>query len=294
MEISSFVSGYDGLRIEYAVCRAEKPAAVLQISHGMAERKERYFDFMRWLAENGVATYINDHRGHGASVRSENELGYFGENGADALISDLHQLAGVIEKENPGLGKVMLGHSMGALAARIYAHMYPSELSGLMILGNPGYSRSAPMGIKAAKKAQIKGGRFARSRFLTLGIFLPFVLKSPSLKSRNAWICTDSAVVKAYDDDPKCGFEFSANGYEALLTLMQRAKDDPPTNGLKAVFMSGEKDPCMVSTASLNEAAAHFGAETKIWKGMRHELLNETGKERVWTDILGYILKWTK
>ena len=58
--------------------------------------------------------------------------------------------------------------------------------------------------------------------------------------------------------------------------------------------MSGEKDPCMVSPASLNEAASHFGAEVKIWQGMRHEMLNEPGKERVYSEILGYILKWVE
>ena len=64
--------------------------ALMQLAHGMAEHKERYLPFMEWLAEHGVASVINDHRGHGASVRAPGNLGYFYEGGADALVRDLH------------------------------------------------------------------------------------------------------------------------------------------------------------------------------------------------------------
>ena len=53
--------------------------AVVQVAHGMAEHLERYEKFARVLAENGIALYINDHLGHGASVKNDDELGYFGE-----------------------------------------------------------------------------------------------------------------------------------------------------------------------------------------------------------------------
>ena len=49
--------------------------AVLQISHGMSEHKERYQEFMEAMSEKGVACIIHDHRGHGASVGSEEDLG---------------------------------------------------------------------------------------------------------------------------------------------------------------------------------------------------------------------------
>ena len=42
-----------------------EPCAILLISHGMAEHKERYLPFMEFLAAHGYACIINDHRGHG-------------------------------------------------------------------------------------------------------------------------------------------------------------------------------------------------------------------------------------
>ena len=44
---------------------------VVQLAHGMNEHKERYIDFMRFLAQNGYACFIHDHRGHGASLKNE-------------------------------------------------------------------------------------------------------------------------------------------------------------------------------------------------------------------------------
>ncbi|MCI9063269.1 MAG: hypothetical protein HFJ17_01510 [Clostridia bacterium] len=41
---------------------------IFQISHGMAEHKERYYDFMKHLTKQGYLTIINDHRGHGKSI----------------------------------------------------------------------------------------------------------------------------------------------------------------------------------------------------------------------------------
>ena len=50
---------------------------IVQISHGMAEHKERYFDFMEYLANQGYVTIINDHRGHGKSIKEKEDLGFF-------------------------------------------------------------------------------------------------------------------------------------------------------------------------------------------------------------------------
>ena len=43
----------------------------------MNEHKERYIDFMKYLAENGYASFINDHRGHGKSLKNEGDIGQF-------------------------------------------------------------------------------------------------------------------------------------------------------------------------------------------------------------------------
>ncbi|MBR2128157.1 MAG: alpha/beta hydrolase, partial [Bacteroidales bacterium] len=70
-------SGYDRLKISVlAVWPEGKPEAILQVAHGMYGYKERFLPFMDYMAENGVLCVANDHRGHGASVLSDKDLGY--------------------------------------------------------------------------------------------------------------------------------------------------------------------------------------------------------------------------
>lgn len=67
-------SAYDGLRISVLeVTPVEKPKAVLFLAHGLCGCKERFLPFMEYLAMNGVACVANDHRGHGSSIRNEED-----------------------------------------------------------------------------------------------------------------------------------------------------------------------------------------------------------------------------
>ena len=51
-------SEFDGLGLEIAVIVPEgNPKGVIQFSHGMAEHKERYYDFMNYLSDHGYVCY---------------------------------------------------------------------------------------------------------------------------------------------------------------------------------------------------------------------------------------------
>ena len=79
-------SNADGLGLSVCVVSPDggQPKGLVQFAHGMAEHKERYLPFMQFLADHGYACLINDHRGHGASVRDPGDLGYFYAGGAGA------------------------------------------------------------------------------------------------------------------------------------------------------------------------------------------------------------------
>lgn len=72
-------SKVDGLMLDGLVVEPEEGVqrtALLQLSHGMSEYKERYLPFMEFMAEHGIVCVIHDHRGHGKSVKSEQDLGF--------------------------------------------------------------------------------------------------------------------------------------------------------------------------------------------------------------------------
>ncbi len=296
-------SEFDGTRLSVAARRTENPRAVVQIAHGMAEHKERYEDFMDYLAGRGVASFVMDHRGHGGSVADQKDLGYFGERGADGVVSDMAQLARAIRAEYPGAPVFMLAHSMGALAGRVFLQEHSELLTGLIVSGNPGYNFAAPAGVWITGIVQRVIGARAMCRPITWGMFIPFMLKSRVFSTRNGWVCGDRAVVRAYDEDPLCGFEFTANGYETLLTLMERAYDPKapaPNRDLPVAFFSGERDPVMNGEKGLRRAArlltdaGYQSVDVKLYPGLRHEILNERGREGVWRDVAEKIEEWMR
>ena len=148
MENITIASRADGLPLSVSVLRPEgEVRALVQLSHGMAEHKERYFPLMQYLADAGFACMINDHRGHGASVRSADDLGYFYKNGDTALVDDLHQLNAWFRAQYPVKKLILVGHSMGSFAARAFAAKYGDEIDVLILSGSPGYNAAAPVAL---------------------------------------------------------------------------------------------------------------------------------------------------
>ena len=62
-----------------------------------------------------------------------------------ALVEDMKQLTDWTAGHFSGVPIVLLGHSMGSLAARIYIRKYDWELAGLILCGSPGYNGMAPV-----------------------------------------------------------------------------------------------------------------------------------------------------
>ena len=70
-----------------------EPRAVIQINHGIAEYIDRYDSFMSFLAENGFLVAGEDHLGHGKSVNSMDDLGFFAEeDGWNYVLKDIDKL----------------------------------------------------------------------------------------------------------------------------------------------------------------------------------------------------------
>ena len=98
MQIENIISEKDCLQLEVAILEPkEKPKGIVQISHGMSEHKERYYEFMKYLSENGYICVIHDHRGHGASVKNKRDLGYFYTEDINDIIVDLYQITKYIK-----------------------------------------------------------------------------------------------------------------------------------------------------------------------------------------------------
>ena len=113
-----------------------KPKAILQISHGMMEYVGRYDGFAQYLCERGWYVVGNDHLGHGKSVQSKSEYGFFNEKyGNVCVLGDMHTLRQRTARKYPDVPYFMLGHSMGSSLMRQYIQMYGNGLAGVILMG---------------------------------------------------------------------------------------------------------------------------------------------------------------
>ncbi|QKV95926.1 alpha/beta hydrolase [Streptomyces sp. NA02950] len=295
----------DGARIATYTWLPEgrAPRAIVQIAHGAAEHAQRYDRFARFLSGHGYAVVASDHRGHGATAASTGGLGVAGEEGDSwrAIVSDLRAIGDRARAEHPGLPLVLFGHSMGSMLARDCAQEYGAELAGLVLSGTfralPGAEIEDAMARIGEEVAT--GGRTALSTF-TPSLFASF--NDPyEFGTGFEWLSRDAAEVAAYAADDLCGFPFSA-GLALDWVRAVRKINDPRQQAripadLPVHLAVGTEDPCnqrMTLVYELLEDFRYIGTRDLSWRGYhgaRHEILNETNRDEVQADLLGWLEK---
>ena len=184
--------------------------AVIQLSHGMCEYVRRYQPMAEFYAAHGIALAGNDHLGHGDTAR-EGEHGHYGEpEGRFHLLNDLHTMNGILHQRFPDVPIILYGHSMGSFYARWYAEKWPESITALVISGTAGPSFMNVIGQNLAGLiAKVKGPRYVSPLMVKLN-FGSYCKKIENAQSANAWLSRDENVVKAYDADGLCTFQFTA------------------------------------------------------------------------------------
>ena len=290
------------LLLAAAVTAPEHPRAAVVLVHGMAEHKERYFPFMEYLSQLGFACVITDLRGHGATAANPEDLGYFGKKGPELLIEDTRNVILWTKAQYPGLKVFLFGHSMGSLIVRCFTKRYDADINGLMVCGSPSRVGVAGLGISLTRVIRLfKGDRY-RSALLESMSTGGYGKKFAAEDLTNSWLSVNKANVQAYNEDPLCGFRFTVNGYRALMQLLKDTYDDDgwtvANPGLPVHFIAGASDPCIGSIKKFSQAVSFLRGRgyrqvtSKIYPDMRHEILNETGREEVWRDAAGILASW--
>ncbi|MDO4438813.1 MAG: alpha/beta fold hydrolase [Eubacteriales bacterium] len=292
-------SDYDDVDIHVlALYNEADTKAVIQFSHGMCEHKERYLPIMQYLAEQGFACIINDHRGHGESVKGDKDLGYFYTGKEIALVEDIHDITKMLRAHMPGGMKLFLfGHSMGSLIVRAFIMEYDMDIDGLIVCGSPSNNLAAGAGLVLVKMlTKLKGDRH-RSNLINK---LVFGQNSKGFEDRkNSWLCSDQKIVDAYNNDIRDGFIFTLNGFETLFKLVKKvycaSNYKLQNEKLPIMFIAGADDPVIVDKKKWTESQEFLkkiGYEhisSHLYEGMRHEILNEIKNDKVYADILTFI-----
>ena len=273
--------------------------AVLQIAHGMAEHLERYEPFAEVLCANGIAVYINDHLGHGKSVKNDDELGYFGKKeGWKNFIDDCYRLTRMAKEENPGKPLIFFGHSMGSFVARAYCLQHANDIAGAVYCGTAGPNPAAGMGsLIAAAIGKIKGDHY-RTKLVDK---IAFGAYNNKFEQRTAfdWLSRDEFQVDKYVADKYCGFLFTAYGYRDLTSLLGFVSGknwfESLDKELPVLMISGAMDPVGSFGKGIDQvydkltAAGKKNLQKILYPDGRHEILNESA---LFDNVCADVIKW--
>ena len=277
------------------------PKGIVQIAHGVADHIDRYKEFMSFLSDNGCIAVGNDHLGHGHSIRHPIEQGFFAYYGGwQHVVNDMDKLRSIMVNEAPDIPYILFGHSMGSFLARTYIIKHPKDYHAAIISGT-GHMKPAMINsgyTLASSIAKAKGPRHA-SALIDKIAFGSYNKAFEPARTKYDWISRDEEEVNKYAADPYCGFIATASLFKDMMgglrfitsseNIALMDKDKP------VCFISGDMDPVGENGKGVERAYKAFcdagikDVYMKLYRGGRHEMLNEINKHEVYNDILRWI-----
>ena len=278
-----------------------EPRAIVQIIHGIAEYIDRYDEFMSFLADNGIIAVGTDHLGHGKSIESEEQTGFFAyDNGWDYVVRDEEVLRLAMHENYPELPIIVFGHSMGSFMARTLLIRYPDAFNAAIISGTGNQGAALVNGglFMGNLVTGLKGAHHY-SKFLNNLAFGSYNKIYDNPKTEYDWLSRDEANVQKYIDDPLCGFIPSCSLFRDMMTgvkfITNKKNLTAMNKDMPVYFMSGDMDPVGECGKGVQKAYNNFleagmkDVSIKLYPGGRHEMLNEINKDEVYSDILTWL-----
>lgn len=300
MEILDFVAA-DNHVIKFRRWLPEgTPKAVLLIFHGMAEHSERYSDYAEFMNRQGFAVLAPDHRGHGETAGSLDNLGYFSiTEGWDKVVQDLISLKEIALVEFQNTPLFVLAHSMGSFLARDLISR-KSEGIGAVILSGSGYvsplEARLMQGIASFEISRY-GDRHRSTRLDKLS-FGAYNRKFKPNRTAFDWLSRDEEQVDRYIADDYCGFICTSGFYSDFSAGLSRIADlsqlQETPRDLPLLFYSGDQDPLFSKLSKVLKLYKKLGMESVELKTNprgRHESLNEINRLEVYQLFLEFFEK---
>jgi alpha-beta hydrolase superfamily lysophospholipase len=251
------------------------PKAVVQVQHGLAEHAARYRRFAQALTDAGYLVYAADARGSGQSAVAG--YGAWGADGWPGWVDDVRRLTARIREDEPALPLGLFGHSMGSFATQQHLLDHADDVDAVVLSGSTEVSWLVPV-LDADEPADL-------STFNE-----PF-----EHRTGFEWLSRDEAEVDAYMADPACGWEAPPLGDIGTLA----AAADPERvaairSDLPILIVSGSDDPLAQGGAAVEALAERYRSanltevQVNLYPGARHEVLNETNRDEVTTDVIAF------
>lgn len=278
-----------------------KAKAALQIIHGMAEHGGRYARLAQTLTARGYAVYAQDLPGHGHTAGDAAELGHVRVDGGwDHMLDQIRAVNRAMDQELGGVRQFVLGHSMGGYLLQHYVTQYGRDLQGAIFSGCSGdLGTLRAVGLALIRIEGALCGWEARSVLGDQLSFKDFNRRFKPTRTDFDWLSRDEVEVSRYLSDEYCGFRCSCAFWRDLLIACGQLNDPERLNNipktLPVLIVCGSEDTAAKSPAGPEALEASYrrlrlkDLGLKIYEGARHELLNETCRDQVTQDLLGWL-----
>ena len=279
-----------------------EPIAVLQIAHGVAEHILRYDDFARYLNDRGILVAGHDHLGHGKSLPEGGTPVYFGDRATwETVVDDIHLLHDRLREQYPDLPILLMGHSMGSFLSRSYLIRYPGTVDAAIIMGTGWQPEMTIRGglLLAGILSGLKGPD-AVSKMVTnmaFGAYNKAFGDKP--RTPNDWLSADTDNVDRYMADPLCGADATVGLFRQMLRGLRFNQTpgniDRMDKNAPILLIAGQDDPVGDMGKGVRRAYRSFrrsgvrDVEIRLYQGLRHEILQETGREKVYADVAHWL-----
>ncbi len=274
---------------------------IVHIVHGLADHAGRYTRTAKSLNAHGYAVYAADLRGHGNTARNQEELGFLAEeNGWNRVALDVQEIMELSRTEFPAVPLILLGHSMGSYLAQQIIYERPTLLAAAILSapnGKPSLLAKAGRGIARAERLRL--GKRGRSQFINSLTFGKFNQQFPNAETPFDWLTRDTTEVKLYFNDSKCGFiattQLWIDFMDGISELSKPAHKTRIPKDFPIHILAGGKDPVCENGRGAEDLAAEYRqaglqrVTCKIYPEGRHEMLNETNRHEVMSDLVTWL-----
>ena len=287
------IKSFDNLDLHtYIYDEVKKPIGVIQFIHGMQEHAGRYDEVCKFFNKHNYICLASDLRGHGKTAKDIQSLGISDGDIFSETVQDQITITKYIQDNYPDLPIYIFGHSYGSFITQKYIQEYHVAKKAIICGTTNGDNLIMKFGKIVAKMTKWKNGKHGKATMIENMSFKNY---AKGFENGN-WLSRDEDVWTKYKEDKYCGTPFPVSFYSSLFRNMGQLNKGIANipNDIEILLIYGTADPVGNKGKEIEKLYKKYqknGKNVKLiaYPDARHELLNETNKTDVMTDVLKFL-----